>query len=159
MINIVVAPGSATDAETFLWYDASPRLKLGVAHLAKQGAFRVLGSYQLSPETARVPGLFVGAGVQGIGTGNPGYSARAEKSFDTELGHVNAYAGIGFRSNESHAHPVAGAKLRIASGFGVGVQIDGHQTNPFATYSEGAWTVGLFLIEGKNLAYMAGTRF
>ena len=159
MINTVVAPGLATDAETFLWYDANPRLKLGIAHLAKQGAFRVLGSYQLCPETDSKPSFHIGAGVQGIGTGNPGFSARAEKSFDTELGHVNTYVGLGLRSNENHSHGLAGVKLRLPSGFGVGVQMDGHQTNPFATYSEGQWTVGLFLIEGKNAAYMVGARF
>lgn len=155
----MVAPGSATDAETFLWYDASPDLKLGVAHLAKQGAFRVLGSYRLVTETPTRPSFHVGAGLQGIGTGNPGYNARAEKLFHTPAGEVTAFAGIGFRSNEGHAHGLGGLKLRLECGFAVGVQADGHQTNPFLTFSKGQWTTGLFLIDGRNPAYLLAARF
>lgn len=159
MINTVVAPGSATGAETFVWYEVNGDLKLGVAHLAKQGAFRVLGSYRLLRETPNRPSVHAGVGVQGIGTGNPGYNVRAEKMFHTPAGEVSTYAGIGFRSNENHAHCLGGAKIRLGSCLALGVQIDGHQTNPFATVSKGPWTVGVFLIEGKSLAYLAAVRF
>jgi hypothetical protein len=159
LLNTVYAPSTVTTAETFLWYSVNDDLRLGVAHLWKQNAFRGLAALRLSKETETMPAFHVSAGVQGIGTGNPGYSATAEKNFHLPEGNLNVYLGIGFRSNESHAHEVAGAKFQWPGGFALGVQHDGHATHPFMTYSWDRYVAGFYLIEGKSGAYMLGVRF
>lgn len=148
-----------TKAETFLWYSATPDLRLGVAHLWEQNAFRWLAAYRLLPETATRPSVHASAGVQGIGTGNPGYSLTAEKNFAGAEGSLNVFAGVGFRSNENHAHPVAGMKYSFTNGLTLGVQHDGHETHPFVTFSRNKLVVGFYLIDGKAPAYMVGARF
>lgn len=103
--------------------------------------------------------MHASAGVQGIGTGNPGFSLTAEKNWDLPGARLNLFAGVGFRSNEDHAHPVAGMKYGLASGLGFGFQFDGHETHPFVTYSKGSAVFGLYLINGRSPAYMVGVRF
>jgi len=159
MVNTVYAPGSLTTDETFVWYRVSPRLEVGLAYLLKQGAFRGLASYQLAPEKPESPSVNVSAGVQGIGTGNPGYSGTLEKNWRTGTSTLNVYAGVGFRSNENHVHAIGGVKLTLAEGLAIGVQDDGHLTNPFLTYSLDKLTFGLYLVGGKSPAYLMGFRF
>lgn len=97
--------------------------------------------------------------MQGIGTGNPGYSITLEKNLQTSVkGSLNLFGGIGFRSNESHGHFVGGMKYSWDN-FAVGLQHDGHQSYPFVTYTKGKSTLGLYLVEGKRPAYLAGIRF
>ncbi|HSI73627.1 MAG TPA: hypothetical protein VK934_10675, partial [Fimbriimonas sp.] len=151
--------GSATTDETFIWYQASPRLQLGVAHLLKQNAFRGLASYNVLPEKVQTPALNVSVGVQGIGTGNPGYSGTLEKNWKWSTGSLNVYAGLGFRANEDHAHAVGGAKFTFPNGIALGIQDEGHERNPFVTYSRSTWTVGIYLVGGKRAAYLVGNRF
>jgi hypothetical protein len=148
-----------TTDETFLWYHAQPRLQVGLAHLWKQNAFRYLASYNLSPETVKLPAVNVSAGVQGIGTGNPGYSAVVEKNFAIRGGSVNVFAGLGWRTNENRAREVAGAKFEFSNGITVGLQDDGKQRSPFATFTWGHLTSGLYWVGGKNVAYLLGARF
>jgi hypothetical protein len=155
MLNTVDAPTTATTAETFLWYRASDRLSLGVAHLWKQNAFRALGSYLVSPETDRLPSTHVSAGVQGIGTGNPGFSATAEKNFDR----LNLFVGLGYRTNSKLLRPVGGFKYRVNDAIAVGLQDDGIERYPFATYSWDRYTVGAYLIAFQRPALLVGTRF
>lgn len=159
MINTVIAPTTITEAETFIWYQAHPRLSLGVAHLYKQNSFRWLASINILPETTNFPSINASAGVQGIGTGNPGYSVTAEKNWNIGEAKFNVYSGVGFRSNESHAHGLFGFKYTTADRWTIGLQNEGHQTHPFVTYSWGQYTSGFFLIDGKSPAYMFGVRF
>ncbi|MEA2553707.1 MAG: hypothetical protein QOJ65_1883 [Fimbriimonadaceae bacterium] len=159
MLNTVYAPGSATTSESFLWYSVNPRLTLGVAYLQKQGAFRVLGSYLLSPETETMPSTHISAGVQGIGTGNPGYSATAEKNWDLTRGTFNAYIGVGYRTNKKSTKMVGGMKYSPDAHWSIGLQNDGIVNDPFLTYSEERFTTGIYLIDMKNPAYMVGFRF
>jgi hypothetical protein len=158
VINMVYAPSTETVAETFLWYDATPDLKLGIAHLYEQNAFRILGSYQLIRETATSPSAHVSVGVQGIGTGNPGWTGRLEKNFRLPAGNLNVFGGIGVRGNEDHSHPIAGGKFEHHSGFSVGVQWEGHAHHPFVIYAFGQHVVGLYLIGGNRMGYMIGMR-
>ena len=106
-----------------------------------------------------MPAVNVSAGVQEIGTGNPGYSGTLEKNWMLGFGTLNAYAGVGYRSNESHVHAVGGVKLAFANGITIGIQDDGHQRNPFLTLSRGAWTAGVYLVGFKSPAYLVGVRF
>ncbi|MBA4294043.1 hypothetical protein C0431_13860 [bacterium] len=159
MINTVIAPTTITEAETFIWYQANPRLSLGVAHLYKQNSFRWLASINILPESAKFPGINASAGVQGIGTGNPGYSVTAEKNWTLGEASLNVYSGAGFRSNENHAHGLVGLKYTTPDRWTFGFQNEGHQTHPFVTYSWDQYTTGLFLINGKSPAYMIGVRF
>lgn len=157
-MNTVYAPSTVTTAETFLWYRASPRLQLGLAHLWKQGAFRGLGSYRFVDETARSPSLSLSVGVQGIGTGNPGYGLTMEKNVragDTDL---NAFVGLGLRSNEAHGHPIGGLKVSRGS-WTLGFQHDGHQGHPFVTTAHREWVFGFYLIGGQRAAWMVGRRW
>lgn len=159
MINTVYAPGSLTNAETFVWYRAHPRLRLGIAELSKQGAFRFLASGTLALESEHSPSVNFSVGVQGIGTGNPGYSSTLEKNFKMGENNLNLYLGIGFRSNENHGHAVGGVRFSMENGFGLGIQDDGHQRSPFLTYSQDQWLVGLYYVGFKNPAYLVGLRF
>ncbi|HMS56033.1 MAG TPA: hypothetical protein PKA27_11595, partial [Fimbriimonadaceae bacterium] len=155
------APTTVTVDETFMWYQAHPRLQVGLAHLWKQNAVRYLASLRIAEETARTPGINVSAGVQGIGTGNPGYGVTAEKNWTLPSGSVNAYGGVGFRSNESHAHMLGGFKFTPSgSPMTVGLQLDGHAKHPFVTYSlPKGWVVGAYLLDLKSPAIMVGVRF
>lgn len=154
-MNTVWAPTSVTRAETFLWYSATPRLQLGVAYLWKQSAVRYLASYRLVDQQGVWPSVNASAGVQGIGTGNPGYSITFERS-ETDW---TAYIGLGFRSNESHSHPLGGVKWTFTQGWTMGLQHDGHAAHPFLTYDGGSWTAGFYVIGFKSPALMTGFRF
>lgn len=159
LFNTVWVPGSLTEAESFLWYQAHPRVAVGVAYLHKQGAFRWLASVNLVPERATTPGVNASVGVQGIGTGNPGYSLTLEKNFAVGPSQLNVFAGIGFRSNEDHSHPLAGFKWSPDGKLTLGLQWDGHNTHPFTTYSHDNFVYGLYLANGKSVGYMIGARF
>jgi len=97
--------------------------------------------------------------MQGIGTGNPGYSATFEKNWKVSEGTINLYGGIGLRSNEAHGHLVGGAKFTFTNGLTLGLQDDGHQRNPFVTMSPDRWTLGVYFVGGKRPAYLFGVRF
>lgn len=148
------APSTVTTAESFLWYRAHPRLRLGVAHLWKQNALRWLASGNLVPETEALPALNASVGVQGIGTGNPGYSATLEKN----VGAFNGYMGLGWRSNEPHSHALGGVKYTQGE-WTLGFQLDGHQEHPFLVWTRDHHMVGAYLIDLKSPALMAGYRF
>jgi hypothetical protein len=159
LLSSVYAPSTVTVAETFLWYQATTDLRLGVAHLWKQNALRVLGSLRLVRERATTPSLYASIGLQGIGTGNPGLSLTAERNFALSVGALNAYVGVGYRTNERHIHPVLGAKLELGGKVVFGFQNEGHQTHLFVTSNFDKATLGLYLIGGKSLGYMVGLRF
>lgn len=159
LINTVYAPTTVTTAETFVWYQASPQLQLGVAYLWKQSAFRALASVQFLTETDSRPSLSASMGVQGIGTGNPGYSVTAEKNWRMPEGTLNTFVGIGLRSNERHGHPLGGIKWTTPQGITLGFQHDGHNGHPFLSYGKGIWFGGVFVIAGKSPALMLGARF
>jgi hypothetical protein len=118
-----------------------------------------LASGTLVLETERTPSVNFSIGVQGIGTGNPGYSSTLEKNFEFGQNNLNVYFGVGFRSNESHGHPVGGVRFSMMNGVGIGVQDDGHQHSPFVTYSRDKWLVCLYVVGFKNPAYLVGYRF
>lgn len=145
-----------TVGETFLWHNVDDRLQVGVALLWKQGAFRGLANYELIKETPKAPNLRVGFGLQGISTGNPGYFATSEKVFSTSQGSGMAYLGIGFRANENHAHLLGGAKFSPMNGvWTVGMQMDGHEENPFVTYRlRPGTTIGYYWIDRKISGFM-----
>ena len=134
-------------------------MQLGVAFLWKQQAFRFLGSYQLITETAKRPSLSVSAGVQGIGTGNPGFSATLEKGFQQGPGRLVVFGGVGLRTNESHAHPVGGVKYTPDGRWTLGLQHDGHEGHPFLTFTQDQFIVGGYLIDFRRPALMLGIKF
>lgn len=152
----VWAPETATIAESFVWHRPIDRLQIGVAYLWKQGAFRALANYEVIKETAKAPSLRVGFGVQGIGTGNPGYFATSEKTLFLKEGAFTGYVGVGLRSNESHAHALGGLKFTPrGEPWTIGFQHDGHELHPFAAYSFGdGWSVGAYWIGMKSPGVM-----
>ena len=115
----------------------------------------MLGNYLVIPETARTPNLRVGFGLQGIGTGNPGYFATSEKGFIVSGARVSAYLGVGFRSNEAHGHFLGGLKVTPPGHWTFGVQQDGHDTHPFAIVGlDRNWSAWLYLVETKSPGLM-----
>lgn len=159
MLTSVWAPTTATTGESFLWYNVDSKLRLGLALLWKQGAFRFLGNYELIAETPRSPNLRVGYGLQGIGVGNPGYFATAEKFHTNRSVSVTGYLGVGYRSNENHGHLLGGIKASPAGPWTIGVQIDGHDVHPFLNYSLGRHAIGLYLIELRSPGVMLNFRW
>ncbi|CAN5518544.1 hypothetical protein BH11ARM2_BH11ARM2_30420 [soil metagenome] len=159
MLNTVYAPTTETTDETFLWYSVNPRLTLGAAYLLKQSAFRALGSYLLSPETDTLPSTHISAGLQGIGTGNPGFSLTSEKNWTLRFGSLNAFVGVGYRTNVRTLRGVGGFKFSPNGSWTVGYQNDGVTHYPFVTYNRGAMTYGAYLIGFKSPALLVGTRF
>jgi len=158
-MNTVFAPFTKTEAETFLWYQVSPRLQLGLAHLGRQKALRYLASVQLSPETDWFPSVNASVGVQGIGTGNPGYSLSFEKGYGTGDWQAVGYVGVGFRSNENHAHPLGGFKVTFDQKLTLGFQHDGHEAHVFLIGQKDRFFGGLYLIKMSRPAWMIGVRF
>ncbi len=135
-------------------------MQLGLAFLWKQAAFRALASWQAIQETDHIPSVSLSAGIQGIGTGNPGFSITTEKNlrFD-DGGFINGFVGLGYRTNESHVHPLGGFKWSPDGKFSLGFQHDGHDGHPFTTYSIENYVVGVYLIGGDRPALMAGFRY
>lgn len=125
----------------------------------KQGAFRALATYQVAPETEALPSVVLSIGVQGIGTGNPGYSATAEKNWQVGSSKLNLYGGLGYRANGTQLFPLGGLKLVDTRGLSIGVQHDGFTASPFATLTKSRVTYGVYIVGGRNLAYLIGTRF
>jgi hypothetical protein len=155
VLTTVYAPETVTRAESFVWYRPDERLQVGVAYLWRQGAFRGLANYIVIPEGERHPDLRVGLGLQGIGTGNPGYFVTSEKNFSLPEGRLNAYVGVGFRANENHGHPLGGVKFTPPGPWTLGIQHDGHAAHPFIIYDTGGSPkLGLYLIEGRSLGFM-----
>ncbi len=134
-------------------------MSIGLAHLWKQNAIRYLASVNLHPETEHLPGINLSAGVQGIGTGNPGFGLTGEKNFKLGITPVNAYVGVGFRTNEKHGHLLGGFKVSMNPRWTLGVQFDGHDHHPFTTFSREGMVIGFYLIQGKSLGVMTGFRF
>lgn len=159
IINTVYAPTTVTTAETFVWYQAHPQVQVGLAYLWKQSAFRALASVQFLTETRSRPSLSASMGVQGIGTGNPGYSVTAEKNWTLPDGTFNTFVGAGLRSNEGHGHPIMGVKFTTLDGWTLGYQHEGHAGHPFLSYGKGMYFGGLYLIGGSRPALMFGVRF
>ncbi len=155
-IVTVYAPETSTIGETFVWHRPLDRLQVGVALLWKQGAFRGLANYELIAEKAHSPNLRVGFGLQGIGTGNPGFFATTEKTHFMKEGAATGYVGFGFRANEGHGHPLAGIKFTPKqSPWTVGFQHDGHAGNLFGSYRIGqGWSAGAYWISMKSLGLM-----
>jgi hypothetical protein len=156
LFTTVWAPTTATEGESFLWYRVDRKLQLGVAYLWKQSAFRALGNYEVIAERQRTPNLRVGFGVQGIGTGNPGYFATSEKTLMMPEGRANVYLGVGFRANENHGHLLGGLKFSPKGGpYTLGIQNDGHTSHPFVNrYFGGGFSAGLYLIGMKTPGIM-----
>lgn len=117
-----------------------------------------MGNYEVVEETPKTPNLRVGFGLQGIATGNPGYYATSEKNVALGSGFLNGFLGVGFRTNENHAHLLGGLKYSL-SGWTLGIQSDGHKTYPFLNYQLGATSVGFYLIDFKKPAYALSIRF
>ncbi len=148
-------PTSKSKAESVLMYRVSSRLRVGVSHLWEQNTLRWQASFNASPETEKAPAINFSAGVQGIGTGHRGFSATAEKNF----GPFNVYAGIGYRSKESHTHLLAGFKYRCEGNLSVGLQNDGHNSHFFVVKNDGPVMYGAYLVELDRPALMIGYRF
>ncbi len=77
----------------------------------------------------------------------------------SERSYLNAYLGFGVRTNENHGHLLGGVKVSFDGHWTVGVQMDGHRTSPFASYSFGAASAGLYLIGGEIPAWMLSVRY
>lgn len=114
---------------------------------------------RLSSPAARAPSLKVGAGIQGIATGNPGYYANLEKNFHLKEFAVNVYAGIGLRSNEDHSHGLGGVKLIFHNPWRLGIQLDGHETHPYIAYDAGPWVAGFSWANIERPGYLIGLRW
>lgn len=114
---------------------------------------------RLSSPAARAPSLKVGAGIQGIATGNPGYYANLEKNFHLKEFAVNVYAGIGLRSNEDHSHGLGGVKLIFHNPWRLGIQLDGHETHPYIAYDAGPWVAGFYWANIERPGYLIGLRW
>jgi len=130
-----------------------------LAYLHRQSAFRGLIAYTISPEAETLPSVNGSFGVQGIGTGNPGYGLSLDKNFVQPEGTLNVFAGLGYRSNEDHLHPLGGVRYEFNSGFTLGLQADGHELNPFVTYRLSDAFGGLNLINGRRPAFIIGYRW
>lgn len=143
-----------------MWYGPVKGLQLGLAFLWRQQAVRYLANYQFIKESERNPSVSAGFGVQGIGTGNPGYFVTTEKNFDLGSGRATAYVGIGFRSNENHGHALGGFKFSPNRDWTFGIQLDGHSKHPFVTRRLGDGLIGgLYLIDAKSPALLVSVSF
>jgi len=97
----------------------------------------------------------VGAGLQCIGTGNPGYFLTLEKTWSTQAWALSGYAGAGYRTNESHGHGLGGLKVTPAgSRWTLGFQADGHDSHPFVTHQFKEMTLGVYLVNMKSLGVL-----
>jgi len=159
MTNTLWVPGSETEAETFLWHTPQPRLNFGLAYLHRQEALRVLGTYEVVPSYRGLPNLRLGFGVQGIGTGNPGYFATTEREVRTPSGALASFAGIGFRANESHSHGLLGLRFSPNGPWSFGAQLDGHGRHLFVTHDASATTFGVYLVDMKSFGLLVGTNW
>lgn len=115
-----------------------------------------MANYELIPAEGKAPNLRVGFGLQGIGTGNPGFFATSERSWAGNWGVVSGYLGVGYRTNEDHGHLLGGFKWTPStSPWTLGLQNDGHESHPFVSRNLGrGFTGGLYLVGLKSPGLM-----
>ncbi len=154
-LSTLYVPRSVTEAETFLWYRADPRLQFGVAHLSKQNAIRFLLSANLVPEREKTPSVNIMLGTQETTTGNPGYAMTFEKRWDK----LSTYVGIGFRRTDSRARLIGGARYTFAPQYSIGIQEDGLREHLFVTHDRGDVFGGLYLYDLQLPGILFGVRF
>jgi len=154
-LSTLYVPRSVTEAETFLWYRADPRLQFGVAHLSKQNAVRFLLSANLIPEREKTPSVNIMLGTQETTTGNPGYAMTFEKRWSN----LSTYVGVGFRRTDSQARLIGGARYSFAPQYSVGFQEDGLREHLFVTHDRGDVFGGLYLYDMELPGILFGIRF
>lgn len=111
-------------------------------------------NYELISEKPDSPSLRIGFGLQGIATGNPGFFATSEKKWILQHFGLDAYVGIGYRTNENHFHALAGGKISFHDGISLGIQSDGHERNLFLTWSKDMLSIGFYWINFESPAFM-----
>ena len=138
--------------QTFVWYKppAMPRLQVGAAYIWRTGDVRLLGNYDLVPETGTSPYLNLGFAFQDSFDDKVVPYLTTGKSFALGSSQLNAYAGFVDRPNESHLHLVSGARLTLDEQVFLGFQHTGHEVNYYVGASAGSVSFSLWATKDKS---------
>ena len=137
--------------QTFIWY-RPPTLKglqVGAAYIWRTGDVRLLGNYDLVPETATSPYLNLGFAFQDSFDDKVVPYVTTGKTFTLGSSHLNAYAGLVDRPNESHLHIVSGLRFTLEQQVFAGFQHTGHDVNYYVGASSGHFSLSLWAKEGS----------
>ena len=125
-----------------------PRLQVGAAYIWRTGDVRLLGNYDLVPETGTSPYLNLGFAFQDSFDERVAPFVTTGKSFALGSSRLNAYAGFVDRPNESHVHLVSGVRLALKEQVFLGFQHTGHEVNYYVGTNAGPIAVSLWARDG-----------
>ena len=137
--------------QTFFWYrpPAVQRLQVGAAYIWRTGDVRLLGNYDLVPETDTSPFVNLGFAFQDSFDDNVAPFVTTGKRFALASSRLNTYAGFVDRPNESHLHLVSGLRLTLQEQLFLGFQHTGHDVNYYVGASSGPVSLSLWAREGS----------
>ena len=136
--------------QTFVWYKppALPRLQVGAAYIWRTGDVRLLGNYDLVPETDTSPFLNLGFAFQDSFDDNVAPFLTTGKRLALGSSRLNAYTGFVDRPNEGHQHFISGLRLTLEEKVFLGFQHTGHDVNYYVGASAGPVSVSLWARDG-----------
>ena len=136
--------------QTFVWYKppALQRLQVGAAYIWRTGDVRLLGNYDLAPETDTSPYLNLGFTFQDSFDDKVVPYVTTGKRFALGSSRLNAYAGFVDRPNESHLHLVSGVRLTLEEQLFLGFQHTGHDVNYYVGAFAGPVSISLWARDG-----------
>lgn len=152
-------PGAGTDGRTSVWFNPVTKLQLGGVYFWRQGTVRLVANWMLIGETLVSPAIRIGHGVQGVGSGKTVTFATLEKSTGFADLNIEGYVGLSVRGFEGHFHELYGIKVTPTGPITVGLQFDGHNSHPFATYRLQSGSASVYLVNGKSLGFMYSMRY
>lgn len=137
--------------QTFFWYKppTMPRLQVGAAYIWRTGDVRLLGNYDLAPETDTSPYLNFGFAFQDSFDDKVAPFVTAGKRFALGSSRLGVYTGFVDRPNESHLHLVSGARLALDGQAFLGFQHTGHEVNYYVGTTAGPVSFSLWATKGK----------
>ena len=124
-------------------------LQLGAAYIWRTGDVRLLGNYDLVPETDTSPFLNLGFAFQDSFDDNVAPFVTTGKGFELGSLRLNPYVGFVDRPNESHQHFVSGLRLTLEEQVYLGFQHTGHDVNYYVGASSGPVSLSLWAREGS----------
>ena len=162
ILTTFLVPGEGNRfTQTFLSYQATPRLNASVAYLWRTETPRLLGSYVFVPETKPIPSVKGGFAFSSAFESQVTPFVTTAKTF--HLGgpgpegptHAQVYLGLSSRASEGHNHGLSGVKISPPGPFYLGLQHTGHDVNYYLGVVAGSTgSVSIWVGEGKNTGFL-----
>lgn len=151
--------------QTFLRYEVTDRLELGIGYLWDKQVVRPLANYTLMTERTKRLSLTVGAMVDSLQGGRQGYFLSLGKNLTKALGTPGSlYIGGAKVSNENSLRFIGGANVHLTRRVNVSAQCDGKDlhfgvTLKIATINGQPGCFSLLAVGGDSLGVLGAMQF